>query len=63
MNQNNKFNNIDFSNPATLPVILLASIACQNEESMKQFEKYLEEYKEKLKKGEIDYAGSRYQDL
>lgn len=51
MNQNNKFNNIDFSNPATLPVILLASIACQNEESMKQFEKYLEEYKEKLKKG------------
>lgn len=56
MNQNNKFNNIDFSNPATLPVILLASIACQNEEFMKQFEKYLEEYKEKLKKGEIDDA-------
>ena len=43
------FNNMDFSNLATVPVIILLMLACQNEESMKQFEKYLEEYKEKLK--------------
>lgn len=42
-------NNTDFSNPANMPLILLMTLACQNEESMKQCKKYLEEYKEKLK--------------
>lgn len=48
------FNNMDFSNPAKIPVIMLLMIACQNEESTEQCKKYLEEYKEKLKKGDIE---------
>lgn len=43
------FDNVDFSNPATIPLILLLTVACQNEELTEKFKKYLEEYKEKLK--------------
>jgi hypothetical protein len=43
------FDNVDFSNPATIPIILLLTVACQNEELTEKCKKYLEEYKEKLK--------------
>ena len=36
-----QFDNINFSNPANVPIMLLLLIACQNEE-----------YKENIKKGE-----------
>lgn len=47
-----QFNNINFSNPADVPLMLLLLLACRNEESTKQFKEYLEEYKENIKKGE-----------
>lgn len=47
-----QFNNINFSNPADVPLMLLLLIACQNEEFAENCKKYLEEYKENLKKEE-----------
>lgn len=43
------FDNVDFSNPATIPIILLLTVACQNEELADKCKKYLEKYKEKIK--------------
>lgn len=54
MEKTMNFNNMDLSNPNSLPVIILLMLACQNEESTEQCKKYLEEYKEKLKKGDIE---------
>lgn len=47
-----QFNNINFSNPADVPIMLLLLIACQNEEFAENCKKYLKEYKENIKKGE-----------
>ena len=44
-----QFNNINFSNPADVPIMLLLLIASKDEESAKQFKEYLEEYKERRK--------------
>ena len=52
MKKTMNFNNMDLSNPNALPVIILLMLACQNEESTEQCKKYLEEYKENIKKGE-----------
>ena len=48
MEKTTNFNNIDFSNPAAVPIMILLMLACQNEELTEQFKKDLEEYKEKL---------------
>lgn len=46
-----QFDNINFSNPANVPIMLLLLIACQNEEFTENCKKYLKEYKENIKKG------------
>ena len=45
-----QFNNINFSNPADVPIMILLLLASKDEESTEHFKKYLEEYKENIKK-------------
>lgn len=47
-----QFDNINFSNPANVPIMILLLLASKDDESAKQFKEYLEEYKENIKKGE-----------
>lgn len=44
-----QFDNINFSNLADVPIMLLLLIACQNEEFTENCKKYLKEYKERMK--------------